>query len=128
MLMKIKNKVSLGFVNLINSAAKAGGIPDLIEVTPTEAYDLLRELCNIKDIRNDFEFQQEEGAHDIKLKLFGDLPDADGLNEIANEWYKRTMGITFKEIPIYIVIPPKEVPEKKPRDRRFVRPLSPRAR
>jgi len=123
MLMKIKNKLSLGFENLIKAAEKQGGIPDLIEVTDTEAYDLLRELNTVKEVRDHFEFQQEEGAHDIKLRLFGDKPSMDTLNEIANAWYKRTIGITYKDLPIYIVVPKKEPPPKKERNRRFVRKL-----
>lgn len=123
MLMKIKNKLSLGFENLITAAEKQSGIPDYIEVTPPEAYDLLRELNRVSKVRESFTFEQEEGAHDIKLRLFGEMPDSTALNEIANVWFQRKLAVAFKEIPIYIVVPPKEEPPKKERDRRFVRGL-----
>ncbi len=123
MLMKIKNKMSLGFENLIKSADKATGIPDYIEVTPPEAYDLLRELNRVPKARESFTFEQDEGDHDIKLRLFGEMPDGDALNEIANIWFKRGLGVKYKDIPIYIVLQPKDPPPKKERNRRFVRKM-----
>ncbi len=112
--MKIKNKMALGFENLIKSAEKQTGIPDHIEISPPEAYDLLRELNRVPKVRESFTFEQEEGVHDIKLRLFGEMPDSAALTEIANSWHKRELGIAYKDIPIYIIVPPKEDPPKEP--------------
>ena len=76
-----------------------------------------------KDIRDKYTFTQEPDAHDIKLRLFGKAPSSDDLTVIANEWFKGQLGVSYSDIPIYIVVPPKEPAPKPKRDRRFVRKL-----
>jgi len=123
MLMTIKNKITLGFINLMKSAKDKGGIPDRIDLPPREAYDLLRELNTVKEVRAKYTFEQDEAAHDIKLRLFGDPPSTEEFTAIANDWFKGKLKVFYEEIPLFIVVPPKEPTPKPKRDRRFVRKL-----
>lgn len=120
MRLKLHNAMTLGFANTIAESDRKGAIPFFFQIDPAEAYQLLRELNRCKEVREHYKFEQEDGKHDTKLRLFGEMPDTDELNDIANEWFKRTIGISYKNYPIYIVNTPEP---KKPRDRRFVREM-----
>jgi hypothetical protein len=112
--------MTLGFENTIKDAERKKAIPFFFEIDGPEAYQLLRELNRCKEVRASYTFEQAEDTHDIKLRLFGEMPESEELTEIANAWFRREIGISYKDHPIYIVNPPKK---KQPRDRRFVRKL-----
>lgn len=112
--------MTLGFANTIADANRKNAVPYFFEIDGPEAYQLLRELNRCKDVRADYTFEQAEDAHDIKLRLFGEMPENEELTEIANMWFRRELSILYQDFPIYIVNPPKEKPK---RDERFRRRL-----
>jgi len=114
MLLKLQNAITLSLTRLVDKAVGVGGKPKHIELPSTEAFDLLREICANKDIRTHYSYDGEGDTEcGLGFRLNENL-DQDGINEIANAWHKRKVGIRFDDIPLYIVVPKvKKVLSKK---------------
>lgn len=108
MLLKLKNAASLALRNVIDKTIAAGGVVKHIELSSKEAFDLLREINENKNIRKHYSYiENDKSIAQLCFRLNG--ADAKQIDVIANEWYKRKIGINFvienDEYPLYIVVP-----------------------
>ncbi len=114
MILKLQNQCTLALNGLVEKALAVGGDPKHIELTSVEAFDLLRELKSNKDVLRHYTYSDEG----FGFRISG--ADVKEIDVIANEWYKRKIGINFKDHPLYIVVPrvKKELSKKFSRNRK----------
>ena len=104
MLLKFKNASTISLRNLIDKAETTGGIVNHIELSSKEAFDILHEINNNKNVRTHYSYDEDDTTCGIGFRLSGKA-DQEELNKIVNEWYRRKIGVRFDSIPLYIIIP-----------------------
>lgn len=122
MLMLLENKIFLTLKNLCCEAEEKGGIPKLIELSPQEAIDLLRESVSLRsehgDISNLLSFTYAEYKKEnvvlfnsLKFKLHNSKLGVDTIKEVINAWYLKKIKFRYKynTIKIPLVIKPKSI-------------------
>lgn len=124
--LQIKNKYEVSFRKLIRESGTDGGIPDVIQVSGKEAWDILNEIreCGQRGF-----VVKVTGKYDpnFMLKSTKEKLDKETAQDLVNRWWKKEYEILFKhikdKIPVVVIntkppAPPKELPAEvdKPDD------------
>ncbi len=111
--MKLKNKMRMALERLIEEAKKAGASPDCIELSPTEAHELLIEISKFRwGTKSNvtptgqhvevFEFNLQEFSS--AAYEFHQLP-AGRQEAIIHRWKCDDYEIRYRHVPLKIVNP-----------------------
>ena len=117
--LQIKNKYSVSLAKLIRESKKDGGIPDFIEVSAKEAWEILNE---IRAVRNTGFVIEGTAHYDPQFLLNASQEKLELIvaEDLVTRWFKGDYNVFFKKesdrIPIYVkrkkVVPKPEVLDK----------------
>ena len=120
--LQIKNKYEVTFNKLIKESGVDGGIPDYIEVSGREGWDILSEIGRLG---SDSWIINPTDEYDPKFVINankGSTIPFETAEELVTKWWKKEFSVIFKtqkkdEIPI-IVVSDTRKDAKKSMDRR----------
>lgn len=113
-LMHIKNKYEVAFRQMIKECSDKHAIPDFIEISPKEAWEILLEMQHtgsrdtsfkVEDLRSTNNFLQT----DFHFTIFGrSTVDEKTARELITEWIKGNMGVSFRQVPLKVIFKPRK--------------------
>lgn len=110
MIMHLKNKFHLALTTLIEECKKKKGIPDFVEVDPSEAWNILKEYKEYGD--SDFSFKRIGGGTDAVFWIkTSNLSDQNVAKPIIASWIRGEIEVHFKKIPLKVMKAKKTVEE-----------------
>lgn len=105
MLIKFRNKMTMGLKKMIDDGARLGGLPSTIEVSPREALEIFREIHSLTPTPIGYVLTSKEGASLKLLFSAKEISDID-MMEYVNNWKDGDWKVEFQKIPVIIINPP----------------------
>lgn len=102
MLIKFRNKMTMGLKKMIDDGGRLGGLPSVIEINPREALEIFREIHSLTPIPTGYVISSKEGA---SLKLLFNAKEISDLDmmEYVNNWKEGDWKVEYMKIPIIVV-------------------------
>jgi hypothetical protein len=105
--MHIKNKYEVSLKELIKKTKEKGGVPARIEVTPQEAWDILREIQAFgkgSPFVIGAEYQLAESIFEIKSRLFNNKSTIgrEEALQLINRWVQGQYYIYIEDLQIVV--------------------------
>lgn len=105
--MHIKNKYEVSLNELIDATKKKGGIPKHVDVSPQEAWDILREIA-LFGKSSPFviggQYQLASSVFEIKSRLLNkkEAIELEEAKELVSKWMRGEFTVYFNDLPIHV--------------------------
>lgn len=115
MIIRLKNKNEIAMSRMISECKEKGGKPDYIELTPTEALDVIKELQACENgYPSDFDIGLES---EVRLIANSSTPIThEQANRVINQWIRNEFSVSYKSIPLKVIYKRKKPTDLPPID------------